>query len=274
MPSPDDEFLLPLWIVPALFYMVGFVFVIKLFRFLEYGYAYLFDVPLYRNLLVYKRLKKEQHDMLRNHFPFYRNLSNRNKRLFQHRMVNFIKNKDFISKEGASVTDYIKLMVAAHATMLAFGRKHHDYVLVDSIEVFPDSFYNDYTDRYLDGAFFPTKRTLAVSWNAIEKPTGNHRNLLIHEFMHALQWESRLTRNFDSERYNKYYKKIIHRLSEPEVKEKINSGFLRSYALTNEFEFMAELAEYYFENPDELQSNFPVITGYMEKILNVPMVRE
>ena len=67
----------------------------------------------------------------------------------------------------------------------------------------------------------------------------------------------------------KYFKKILQRLSIPEVKEKLNNtNYFRKYGFSNQYEFLAVIAEYFFESPNEFKSQFPIIYGYTQKLLN------
>lgn len=268
-PSAEDEWYLPIWVVPLLLGIVSFSILIKLLKLLEHGYAGIFDKPVYRNLFVYKKLPKADRAFLKKQFVFYNCLSRKDRRLLNHRMHEFISEVKFQGMEGLQLTREMELVTAAYAGLLCLGRKYHSYPLIEAVRVYPEEFYNEMQDRYFKGAFLPMWKTLAFSWKAVSEPQQGHRNLLIHELMHALQWESRLSQNFDAERFQKYFKKIVKKLQDKEVKARVDSGFFREYAFTNEFEFMAELGEYFFQSPMEFKNNLPELFVYMQKIFNI-----
>jgi Mlc titration factor MtfA (ptsG expression regulator) len=71
-------------------------------------------------------------------------------------------------------------------------------------------------------------------------------------------------------RFNKYLLLILERLKNPELQRRLlELEFFRGYAYTNQFEFMAVLAEHVFETPVDFKRELPEIYGYMLKILNL-----
>ncbi len=53
------------------------------------------------------------------------------------------------------------------------------------------------------------------------------------------------------------------------MKNKLDkTRYFRSYAFTNEYEFMAVLAEYFIESPKEFKTHFPKLYNHSKKLLN------
>lgn len=268
-----DEEAIPEWIAPVMFGMILILFIIFIIKVLEHLYAWRFDRPLVRNLFIYKRLNHKQENILIESFPFYTHWNYKKKKILQHRIVSFLETTDF-EGSGISITDEMKIIISAYACLLTFGRKYFKYILIDKIIIHPDAFYNGFKNSFHVGEFTPSNRTLALSWqDVLTINPKNRRNLLIHEFMHALQWEAKVTNTFDSDRFRKYYQKLLRLLMQDVIKERIKQLHFREYAFTNEYEFMSELAEFYYQQPLEFSLKLPEIYYLMRKILNLDFIK-
>lgn len=260
------------WLAPYAYALVFLGIFLFLFRVFEHHYMLYFDKPLIRQFFVYKRLSEKQQSVLRSRFSIYNQLSSKHKKQFEHRVATFIRQKHFIGREGLELTETHITLIAAIGCLLSFGRKNYTYRLIDSILIYPKEFYSKENDAYHKGEFNPKLRVLALSWKDFEKGyeiTNDNLNLGIHEFMHAMQLEAMTGKDPDSARYMKHFKNILKRLTNQEVKDQLdNTRFFRTYAFTNQYEFMAVLAEYFFESPSELKQLFPELYKYKRKMLN------
>jgi len=267
--QPDEN---AAWLAPYAYTIVLLGFAFFLFRVFENWYAGRYDKPLYRHYLVYKRLKPNQLSIIEREFSFYLKLSRRQKRQFQHRVASFIAEKNFIGRDGQQIDDRIKILVASIGCMLSFGRKNYDYGLIEHILIYPDEFYSKANDAHHKGEFNPHGKALVLSWKDFEKGyqiSNDNHNLGIHEFMHAMQLEARKSRDLDSTRFARQFQNILKQLTHQEVKDKLDeTRFFRAYAFTNEYEFMAVLAEYFIESPTEFNTHFPKLYDYTQKLLN------
>ena len=260
------------WLAPYGYTIVFIGLLFFLFRALETGYASVFNRPLFRHYLVYRKLGQEQLTILESKSEFYRSLSKKHRRQFQHRVASFISEKKFIGRENLTITEEMRVMIAATGCMLSFGRKNYEYGLIEHILIYPGKFYSKINDAYHRGEFNPNIRALVLSWEDFKlgfRVSDDKRNLGIHEFMHAMQLEAKQSKDLDSSRLVKFFKKILQRLSTPEIKEKLdNTDYFRKYGFSNQYEFLAVIAEYFFESPKEFKANFPVIYGHTRKLLN------
>ena len=260
------------WLAPYGYAIVFLGILLFLFRVFESSYASVYNRPLFRHYYVYKKLSKEQLVVLETQFEFYRTLSKKYKRQFQHRVATYISEKKFIGRDELIPTERMKVLIAATGCMLSFGRKNYDYGLIEHILIYPGEFYSKINDAYHKGEFNPKIRALVLSWKDFElgySTTNDNRNLGIHEFMHAMQLEAKQGRDTDSTRLVKQFQNILQRLTVPEVKDKLdNTSFFREYGFTNQYEFLAVLAEYFIESPKEFKSNFPLLYGHFQKLLN------
>lgn len=260
------------WMAPYAFAILVLGVLFFLFRIFEIGYASKFDRPLYRDLFIYKKLTEDQLSILKKEFDFYRQLSEKEQRQFQHRVAVFLAEKNYLGRDGLVLTEQMKVLIAATGCMLSFGRKNFSYDLVEHILVYPKEFYSSRNDDMHVGEFNPQGKALVFSWPHFEKGyqiTNDNRNLGIHEFMHAMHMEAVQGRDLDSSRLAKHFRNILQRLTQQEVKDKLDqTRYFRAYAFTNQFEFLAVLTEYFVESPTEFKSHFPDLYTYTQKLLN------
>lgn len=258
------------WLAP---YLLGFVFLgilLYVLRVFESWYAKQYNKPLYKHVWVYKKLTKSQRNVLENKFPFYQNLTQKRQRQFQHRLANFLRKKEFLGRENFEVTERVRVLVGAHACMLSFGRKNYLYKLIDYIIVFPDSFSSGHRE-YREVEFNPKESALVLSWKhfvegqRLDKP--KRRNLVVFQFMQALQVEAKVNSDNDSNRLENQFQNILRRLTEPGVKEELEKGILKYHPFTNEFEFLGVLAECFFEFPKVFKAEFPLLYEHVKHVL-------
>ena len=81
------------WLAPYGYAIVFLGILFFLFRVFETSYASIYNKPLFRHYYVYKKLTTEQLSILETHFEFYKTLSKKYKRQFQHRVASFISEK-------------------------------------------------------------------------------------------------------------------------------------------------------------------------------------
>lgn len=260
------------WLAPYAYGIVFLGFAFFLFRIFENLYAANFDRPLFRHYYVFKRLSDSQLKILGTEFSFYNKLSEKHKGQFEHRVAQFISEKRFIGRDDLVVTEQMKILVAAIGCILSFGRKNYTYALVDYILIYPEEFFSKMNNNYHKGEFNPREKALVFSWKDFEEGfriSNDNLNVGIHEFMHAMQLEARKSRDLDSVRFARQFQNILKHLTNAEIKNKMDkTEYFRAYAFTNQYEFMAVLAEYFFESPEEFKRIFPKIYNCTKKLLN------
>ena len=258
-------------------YSIVFIgILLYLFRLYENFYNNRFNKPLFRHYLVYKKLSNSQCAILEEESLFYKTLSKKHKRQFQHRVATFISEKEFIGRENLQVTERMKVLISAVGCKLSFGRKNYNFGLINAILIYPKEFYSKINDAYHKGEFNPKGKVLVLSWKDFEhgyQVTNDNRNLGIHEFMHAMQLEAKRSNDNDSIRFENQFQKILKQLTKPNIKDKlITTRYFRDYAFTNQYEFMAVMTEYFMESPKEFKSLFPELYGYTKTLLNFNFV--
>ena len=260
------------WLAPYAYTIVLIGFGFFLFRVFENWYAANFNKPLFRHFLVYKKISAEQEKVLEAEFHFYTLLSSKYKRQFRHRVATFIADKQFVGRDNLEVTDRMKTLIAAVGCMLSFGRKNYEYDLIKYVLIYPEAFYSEANQAYHKGEFNPRQKALVLSWKDFElgyRINDDNINLGIHEFMHAMQLEAKKSKDVDATRFAKQFQNILKRLTHQEVKDKLDeTRYFRAYAFTNQYEFMAVLAEYFIESPTDFKDHFPQLYDHTQKLLN------
>jgi Mlc titration factor MtfA (ptsG expression regulator) len=219
-----------------------------------------------------RKLNPQQNDILKNQFSFFNKLSAKDKIFFEHRVASFISDKDFIGR-GVQITEEMRILVASTAVMLTFGFRDFYIGLIQKIVVYPEKFYSKTNKNYHKGEFNPKLKTLVISWadfkKGYEKPKDNI-NLGIHEFVHAIHLNSLNERDISSTIFTDTFEELTELLTKNQLlrEELTQSHYLRNYAFTNQFEFLAVTIETFIETPQDFKLQFPEVYYKIRQMLN------
>ena len=243
------------------------------YHMIEIVYVMKYNRPLYDNFSFHlKKLPSIQLDILKEKFLFYNKLDEKHKKYFEHRVASFISEKSFIGREGIEITDEIKVLVSATACMLTFGFRNFHIGLINRIFIYPEEFYSTINEEYHKGEFNPRMGALVLSWKDFNNGVGDpkdHVNLGIHEFAHAIHLNCLKRRDVSSIIFRSTFNELIRIISDRDQGNKlIESHFLRKYAFTNQFEFLAVTIESFIETPEEFKTKFPKIYNKIKQMLN------
>lgn len=261
-------------ILGILFSVLAFLLCYYAFRMFEMSYVLKHKKPLYNHIyLRLKRLNDKQKQILKNQFSFYKNLSDKEKTHFEHRVALFIKDKDFIPRDGNRITDEMKVLISATAVMLTFGFRDYFIGLVSKIVIYPRQFFSNTNQAYHKGEFNPKLKALVLSWEDFKigfDIENDNLNLGIHEFTHAIHLNSIKERDVSSTIFSDSFKELSKLLSTNEIlRDKlVTSSYFRKYAFTNQFEFVAVIIENFIETPKVFKTEFPEIYGKVKQMLN------
>ncbi len=237
------------------------------------GYINLYSIPAVSEVL---RLKAENRAILEKYFPYYNQLSDKDKKFFEKRVVNFINVKTFVPRQMPKVTLEMKMFISASAIQLTFGLpnvylSHFRYILV-----YPDDYYSQITKRYHKGEVNPRHKAIVLSWKSYVAGYFEDEglNLGLHEMAHALHLENAI-RNEEFDFLPKEGLKKWDELALNEI-EKINDGasdFFRNYAATDRFEFFAVAIENFFERPEAFFAYNSELYEALASVLNQDPVK-
>lgn len=196
--------------------------------------------------------------ILQKEFSYYRSLSYSDRKIFISRVKKFVNSKSFEGRKELIVTDEMKILIAATAIQLTFGfPRYYNYDYFDRIILYPEKYYSAHTGKMHTGEM-NTGGILVFSWKDFYdgiKTDNDSRNVGIHEFAHALDYIDKA--HLGVEKYFAYTIEKIKSFGKYYKHCSPEKLFFKSYAITNEMEFFAVGAEYFFESPNELRSLIP-----------------
>ncbi|WP_299778138.1 zinc-dependent peptidase [uncultured Formosa sp.] len=220
-----------------------------------------------------KKLNTTDKQLLMSKFNFYRHLSSKERLYFDHRVVSFIEDKDFVGKSGLVVTDEMKLLISAHAVILTFGFRDFFICLIDKIFIYPDQFYSMYKESYHSGELNPMMKVLVISWEDFNESLelkGEHTSLGIYEFTQAIHLNSMKEGDVSSTIFTDSFKELTTMLTKDEsLRQKLlNSRFFEGQVFLNQFEFLAVIMDHFIERPSEFKGQFPEVYAKTKQMLN------
>jgi len=170
---------------------------------------------------------------------------------------------EFISRKNLRLTRTIKAVISGGAAQLALHLPAESLTFYTRIIIYPEDYYSRITKLKHKGEVNPGFRLIVFSWKSILEGLDKRkegRNLLLHEFAHALWLEHKLMGHV----YHTFDEKLISQF-EAEANDEMTwanqneDHFFRKYAFENIEEFFAVAVENFFERPTALQSNMPKI---------------
>ncbi|MBU2997027.1 zinc-dependent peptidase [Cellulophaga baltica] len=206
-----------------------------------------------------------------NNFPVYKKLSIRQKQKFEYRLLRFRKDKQFVFNGEIPRHDDMALLLSATATMLTLGLKNYKIPAIERIIIYPDQYYSKITRQDHIGEYNPGLKTIVVSALHVKQgfqiPNDN-KNLGVHEFAHALSFNSIIEDSREARFFKKQIDKVNHMFDSSTFNEKLeNSNYFRAYSRTNMHEFFAVATENYVETPEQFKIEFPVLYALIGSML-------
>ncbi|QEM04148.1 zinc-dependent peptidase [Mucilaginibacter rubeus] len=213
--------------------------------------------------------------LLELHIPYYQHLDADRKLLFERKVARLLADIT-IEGVGTTVSDADKVMIAASAVIPIFGFNDWKYRNLTNVILYPDTFDSEFQfegenrsilgmvgSGYMNGQMILSRAALTKGFS---KSAGKE-NTAIHEFVHLLDKADRATDGVPeillAHEYIMPWLKMIHR----EI-HKIEAGRsdINPYAITNEAEFLAVVAEYFFQKPNELKHKHPELYDMLSTI--------
>ena len=228
-----------------------------------------------RQKIMAQPFKAAWRDILKQRLPYFRALpADLQLQLKKHIQV-FIAEKQFIGCDGLTVTDEMRVTIAAQACLLLLNRPDYYYPRLKQILLYPSAFVVHGSNADAAGVMHEQRRVLSgeswgqgkvvLSWadtlDGAANPTDG-RNVVIHEFAHQLDQEKGiangaplLERSSDYQQWSAVMQQAFN-----ELQVKVAQGLpvlLDPYGATNPAEFFAVLTEIFFERPAELSTQHP-----------------
>lgn len=207
--------------------------------------------------------------------PIYRRLPEKYKHELRGLIQIFIAEKHFEGCGGLTLTETMKVIIAAQACILLLNREVPLYPKLQSILVYPSVFVAKMSQEQGWGTFVEKEQArlgeswhrgmVVLAWDHIKMESRDIRdghNVVLHEFAHQLDQEDGRSDGTPLLEQNSHYVSWAKHLGEvyEELQERVARhipSFIDSYGATNPAEFFAVITETFFEKPEGLQKKYP-----------------
>lgn len=218
--------------------------------------------------------------------PYYKLLPAADGQELRRHVLVFLDEKRFEGCGGVTITDEIKVTIAAQACILLLGRRTDYYPGLTSILVYPQAYIAGKTE-YLGGGIVAEgtdirigeswhRGAVVLSWDDVKKSAKNirdGRNVVLHEFAHQLDGSAGRGDSSSVLADRSEFKAWARKMQQDYQKlcRDVRSGgktLLDEYGATNPAEFFAVATEYFFERGKELQRIHPQLYGELKRFYN------
>jgi len=197
---------------------------------------------------------------LRRHVPLYASLDDAARARFDRDVQIFIDEHSFEGVEGVTVTDELRLGVAAGAALLLHGRPNWELDGTSSVLFYPDAFDDQYFGgdhadydgmAHEQGPILLSARAVEESW----ADPADGSNVVLHELAHLFDFKNEGADGIPS-LMDPASEDVWQQLVRKEMKRvRRRQSLLRPYAATAPSEFFAVAVEVFFEQPGPLKDN-------------------
>ena len=195
----------------------------------------------------------------------------------------FVREKHFEGIDGLTITEEIKVIVAAQACMLLLHLDTGPFPRVRSIILYPGTFVPKapLLDRHVrvepEQERAPLlgeslRGVIVLSWESVQQsavePRDGH-NVVLHEFAHELDQEDGYVDGIpllEAPQSTRVWARVLRERFE-ELQRKTKDGesdLLNAYGATNRAEFFAVATELFFERPVEMSNRYPDLYGELK----------
>jgi Mlc titration factor MtfA (ptsG expression regulator) len=225
--------------------------------------------------------------ILRRRVPVYRRLPAELQGQLQGHMQVFLAEKDFIGCDGLAVTDEMRVTIAALACLLILNRETDYYPILRQVLIYPSAFLVDMEQSDEAGVVRSDSQVLSgeswsqsqviLSWEDVIEGAAvadDGYNVVIHEFAHQLDQEAGYANGAPALASRGHYARWSKVLGEEyeRLRESVEAGeqsLLDDYGATDPAEFFAVLAEVFFEQPQALREENPVLYDELGRFFRV-----
>ncbi len=221
------------------------------------------------------QLPENYKELLHDYVTFYRELDEAGKEHFEQRIDQFLSAVK-ITGIHAEAEDLDRILIAAGAIIPVFAIPDWQYINLHEVLLYPGAFNEEFdqhgTDRNIAGMVGTGALQYAMvltKWQVRQGFINNNdtRNTAIHEFVHLVD---KMDGTIDGvpeiileRKYIDQWKQLMHTTMQ---QIRINGSDIDMYATTNTAEFFAVVSEYFFKQPDLLQSNHPDVFHMLQRI--------
>lgn len=267
-----DIFFIALLFVGGIAFFLYFLFGVT-FYLIEPVFLRIAGRPFYVHFYIRQRALSLAERSHLSQVAFYRKLSPKRRKYFEHRVARFLKRYRFHGKGGLIITDEMRILVAASYVSLTFGFRNFIISAFRDILLYPDEYPSTLSGDIHRGEFNPRAKVVVFSWNHFREGLvheSDNLNLGIHEFAHALHFHGMQRSDTAAANFAVWYRRIMEEIHHPpNAKRLIESDYFRIYAYTNRYEFLAVILEHFFETPQQFRQEFPELYGHVRHMINL-----
>jgi|TARA_Y100000593_G_C4238408_1_gene300811 Mlc titration factor MtfA (ptsG expression regulator) len=236
-----------------------------------------------RSIIMARPFPAPWRDILKRRLPYFRALpADLQLQLKKHIQV-FIAEKDFIGCDDLTVTDEMRVTIAAQACLLLLNRPDYYYPKLKQILLYPSAFIVRNNSADAAGVLHEQRRVLSgeswgqgkviLSWadtlDGAANP-GDGRNVVIHEFAHQLDQEKGIANGAPllerSSDYQSWSGVMASEFATLQRQAGLGEHSLFDhYGATNPAEFFAVISEVFFEQPGLLSRQHPKLYGELSR---------
>ena len=217
----------------------------------------------------------EWRPVLQEQSVFYNELDPAARRQFENRIQVFLQTTR-ITGVNTTVEDLDRLLIAASAIIPIFAFPDWQYINLNEVLLYPDSFNHDFeqsgSDRAVlgmvgDGAL---NGVMVLSQHELRQAFSNKTsktNTAIHEFAHLVDKTDGSVDGIPEVLVKQAYVLPWLQAMQKEIKKiRADRSDINPYGGTSEVEFFAVAAEYFFERPDLMEKKNPELYRLLREI--------
>lgn len=210
---------------------------------------------------------------------FYRSLTEEEKNQFEIRMLQFLNTME-ITGIQTTVQEEDSLLIGASAIIPIFAFPKWEYFNLKEVLLYPAHFDFEHNIGqrvedvailgmvgygYMEGKMVLSRKALHLGFDNAE----DKRNTAIHEFVHLIdKADGRIDGIPERLMHRENVIPWIHLIDKKMEEILDNDSDINRYGATNRSEFMAVVAEYFFERPKLLEENHPEVYAILEDIFS------
>lgn len=209
------------------------------------------------------------------------------------RMVQvFLRDVRFEGAGGFTITERVKLIIAAQACYLIVGLEGQVYPTTRAVVVYPSTFVPSRSEAVGHGAIRDadtpllgeswTNGTVVLAWDSVVRGAANPsdgRNLIFHEFAHQFDQEDGdaggIPPGMEAGALRAWGQVLDERFSDlQDARDRGRRTVLSHYGATNPAEFFAVAVEAFYEKPLQLSRAKPDVYEQLSSMFNRDPARE
>ena len=220
--------------------------------------------PLFRRRRIERApFPESQRRILEADVEAYRRLSTEERRRFERAVAVFLAEQRITGPRGAPLDEELRVLVAASAVIVAFGRRGFHYPRTRDVVVYEGAFDESYRDDTRDPKYLGMVHgagPILLSAQALRDGFRNPhdgRNVGLHELAHVLDFDVGHADGFPAFMPWRAVDPWLRLVHDETRRVRAHQSILREYAATNEAEFFAVATEMFFEQPRRLRDKHP-----------------